>query len=191
MSRYLQLATVIELTKPKTIVEIGTWRGSSAVYMIESAEKFCKDGQRIRYIGYDLFEDANEDTDEEELNIKKHFHVDAVTGFIQSKAPSAKINLIKGNTRQTLNHVAADLCFIDGGHSLETIANDYEKCKGSKVIVMDDYYTPDEEGACPDLDKYGCNRLVDALPNKFLLPARDPVRTGGMTQMVIIFGGGE
>lgn len=187
MSRYSQLVSVIDLVKPKSIVEIGTWRGQSAALMIQAAQKHHK---TIEYIGYDLFEEATAQTDEEELNLKKHYTVDAVAQFILSHCPNARINLIKGNTRKTLNPVAADLCFIDGGHSLETIANDYERCKGSKVLVLDDYYTEDEDGAIPDLSKYGCNRLVDSLPGIVHLPIKNIVRTGGLTQFVMVGGRG-
>src|SRR5258708_2369562 len=137
MSRYFQLTLAIDLFKPKSIVEIGTWSGRSARLMIQQAQKYRNN---VQYIAYDLFEDATLITDEEELNLKKHFTVNDVDDSLQKACPGAFINLIKGNTRQTLNDVEADFCFIDGGHSLETILNDYEKCKKSKVIVFDDYY---------------------------------------------------
>ena len=51
-----------------------------------------------------------------------------------------------------------DFAFIDGGHSVETIKNDYEWVsenidKGG-MIIIDDYYDPEVKG-------FGCNFLVD------------------------------
>lgn len=185
MKRYDQLLSVIDLIKPKTIVEVGTQAGHSAVKMIRQAMKYRKS---IQYVGYDLFEDATKETDAEELNIKPHHTVEQVEGYIKQNCPGAEVHLIKGNTRQTLKPITADLCFIDGGHSIETIANDYDKCKGSVVVVLDDYYVPDKSGAVPDIALYGCNQLVGDLPNALILPVTDPVRTGGSVQMVLVLG---
>jgi predicted O-methyltransferase YrrM len=185
MNRYDQLIHIIDLVKPRTIVEIGTQAGHSAVKMIQRAMKYRKS---IQYVGYDLFDEATKETDEAELNIKPHYAVEKVEGYIKQNCPGAEIHLIKGNTRQTLKNIVADLCFIDGGHSVETIANDYEKCKGSSVIVLDDFYTVDKDGKVPDLNLYGCNQLVSDLPNALILPVVNEVRTGGNVQMVMAVG---
>ena len=76
----------------------------------------------------------------------------------------------------------ADFVFLDGGHSIGTIALDYAAVKNSKVVVLDDYYT---DGV--DISKYGCNSLVDtsSLPHE-ILPPKDPVKGGGYTQLVVI-----
>lgn len=185
MSRYDQLLTAIDLIKPKSIVEIGTWCGRSAALMIKQAQKHR---QNIQYIGYDLFEEANEYTDSDELNLKKHYTVESIEEHLHKACPGAEINLIKGNTRQTLNNVSADFCYIDGGHSIETIQHDYTMCQHSGLIILDDYYSADATGVCPDLSLYGCNQLVGSLDHVFLLPIKDKVKTGGMTQMAMIGG---
>lgn len=188
LGRYIQLLNAIELFKPQSIVEIGTWNGVNAVRMIKQAQRHHKN---ITYIGYDLFEEASNDTDAQELNIKKHYGVNAVEGHIKDACPTADIHLIKGNTRNTLTKVAADFCFIDGGHSLETIASDHERCSASSVIIHDDYYIPDTDGNVPDINLYGCNKLVSELGGGVVLPIADKVKTGGRTQMVLMFGGGR
>ena len=126
MDRYSQLELAVELAKPRTILEIGTHAGLSAVRMIKAAQKYRKN---IQYIGYDLFDDASADTDKTELNVKKHHTKEQVEAYIKFHAPGAEVFLIKGNTRDTLKPTEADFCFIDGGHSVETIANDFDKCK--------------------------------------------------------------
>lgn len=185
MSRYSQLIHIIDLIKPQSIVEIGTWNGNSAINMIKRAQKHRKN---IAYIGYDLFEGASETTDAEELNVKDHYHVEDVEARIKKECPDARVNLIKGNTRQTLNYTSADLVFIDGGHSIETIKNDFDKCCSSKVIILDDFYVPDEIGNIPDTTLYGCNKLVSGLAGAIVLPLADRVKDGGFTQMVMVIG---
>lgn len=187
LKRYEQLLIAIDLYKPRSIVEIGTWNGINAIRMIQRAQKNLPN-IKIQYIGYDLFEEASSTTDAEELNVKKHFKVDEVEARIKAECPDAAINLIKGNTRQTLNNLAADFCFIDGGHSVETIANDHAKCSGSSVIIHDDYYIKDKDGKIPDVELYGCNTLIKKIGG-WVLPMADRVEGGGYVQMVQCYRG--
>lgn len=183
MSRYLQLLELIDQYKPKSIIEIGVWNGQNAIRMINRARAHH---QNVTYTGYDLFEDATAETDKKEFNVKGHNHVKAVAAEIKA-ATGITPTLIKGDTNQTLKpNTVADFVFLDGGHSVETIASDYERVKASKVVVLDDYYTPEVNGACPDTKKYGCNNLVGAIDGGRILPAKDPVKGGGYTQLVVV-----
>ena len=186
-NRYSQLLSAIDLFKPQSIVEVGTWNGQNAIRMIQQAQKHHK--KYISYVGYDLFETATNTTDSEELNVKAHYTAHEVECDIKKACPGVDVLLIKGNTRDTLKNIQADFAFIDGGHSVETIANDYNACKNSHVIIMDDYYIADEDGALPDLMKYGCNQLVDLFSSGVVLPLADRVRGGGLTQMVLLLAG--
>lgn len=185
MGRYDQLITIVDLIKPRSIVEIGTNEGRSAVLMIKKAQKYRNN---VQYVGYDLFEEADSTTDAAELNVKKHPLMSSVKSHIETQCPGVDINLIKGNTRKTLNHLMADVVFIDGGHSVETIAADFEKVKHSTIIILDDFYTADGDGKCPDISLYGCNNLVDSLPSVVLLPMKNKVKDGGWTQMAMVIG---
>lgn len=179
--RYNQLLPIIEHVKPKVIVEVGTWNGLRAIQMATAALQFGP----VEYYGFDLFEDATDETDERELNVKAHYSAyDVGTKLSQfsEQNPDFKFLLIKGDTRETLEKAPKeiDLAFIDGGHSLETIRNDYEALKHAKVIVFDDYYV---DG--PDIEKFGCNKLVKDLPDRVILSQADPVKGGGTVQMVV------
>ncbi len=185
MSRYEQLLTIIDLVRPKSIVEVGTWKGRNAIAMISCAQKYH---DVVEYIGYDLFEDATAETDASEFNVKAHPTMDGAFRKIKKYCPKAKINLIKGNTRDTLKSVVADLAFIDGGHSIETIINDYNALKESKTIVFDDYYGSDVAGNCPDINTVGCNYIMDKIPH-IILPQTDNLKDGGLNQMVMVIGG--
>ena len=184
MKRYQHLLQLIDLFQPKTIVEVGTWSGDNAIRMIRQAQQH---NEKVTYYGFDLFEDATPETDTAELNVKPHHTHADVLAHIQSQCPGAEVILTKGNTNDTLNPMRADFVFIDGGHSIETIRHDHEMLKESAVIVHDDFYTPDENGGIPDIDKYGCNGAGN-LGKFVLLPSRDPVKGGGYTQLVLTFG---
>lgn len=188
MSRYSQLLTLIDQHKPKRLLEIGVWNGQNAIRMINQAKKYHAD---VEYQGYDLFEDATDKTDADEFNVKGHNQLRAVQAEIKA-ATDVSPFLIKGNTRETLSEgMTRDFVFIDGGHSIKTIASDYERVKKSRVIVLDDFYSPDNTGASPDITKFGCNSLVERLKEDpglsiHLLPVPDLVKGGGFTQLVVI-----
>jgi len=179
MTRYDTLLELIDKYKPRSIVEIGVWNGANAIRMINRAKQYHSD---ITYTGYDLFEEASAETDQKEFNVKGHNSVKAVGAFIRSETGITPV-LIKGDTNETLKlDVIADFVFLDGGHSVETIAHDYEAVKNSKVIVLDDYYT---DGV--DTSKYGCNQLLDSFNrNHQILPHKDPVKGGGFCQLVVL-----
>ena len=184
MSRYAQLIDIVREMQPRTILEVGTWKGGRALEMHEASP-------HSRYIGFDLFEDATAETDRAEFNVKKHHAVREVQKKLASVGMDAE--LVKGNTRETLPRwieanggVEVDLAFIDGGHSVETIAEDFRNILsivtiGGGTIIFDDYYT-----AMPNsrLDVVGCNQVVRKIPNAKILPVKGKVAGGGFVQMV-------
>lgn len=184
--RYNKMLPLIQEVKPQTILEIGTWSGDRAMQLIQHALKFQP---KVHYIGYDLFEDATPETDAEELNVKKHFTKERVNLRLEQLRREKNLNftfeLIKGNTRQTLKHQAVDFAYIDGGHSVQTIENDYEAVKNSKVIVFDDYYLKDEEGRIPDVSKYGANQIVDRIGAGVYVETSDRVNGGGYVTLAV------
>jgi predicted O-methyltransferase YrrM len=184
-TRYDQLLELIDEHKPKSIVEIGVWNGANAIRMIKRALRY---NTKITYTGYDLFEEATPRTDTEEFNVKGHNRERAVAAYIKAETGIVPV-LVKGNTRNTLVPTFADFVFLDGGHSIATIASDYERVRNSKVVVLDDYYTSDGVG-CPDTAKYGCNKLVSSLAIPFdILTVKDPIKGGGFTQLVVVING--
>jgi predicted O-methyltransferase YrrM len=184
-NRYKKILDLIDIFQPESIVETGVWNGENAIRMIATAQNYSKN---VTYIGYDLFEDGNAELDALEFNIKPHNTLEAVKQRITEMCPNAYINLIRGNTRETLKPVTVDFAFIDGGHSLETIKHDYEMLRGCSVIVLDDYYLPDENGEMPDISKVGCNRIVGDLPHA-IIDTGDKVATGGTVALAVVFGG--
>lgn len=186
--RYDQLLTLIDEYKPRVIVEVGVARAERAIAMIERALRYRKD---VKYIGYDVFETKDAAFHAAAFNLKKVDSLascDARLKAIQNRNPGFQYYLVVGDTRDTLHgkHIDADLAFIDGDHRVDAIRKDYEALQDSAIIVLDDYYTPDDRG-CPDLAVVGCNRLVRKLNGSTtLLPMKDQVRDGGLVQMAVV-----
>ena len=183
MSRYTQLIQIARELNPRVILEVGTWRGDRALGMLHACPK-------ARYVGFDLFGAATDETDKVEFNVKAHYPVQAIA----AKLADFDAELIVGNTRQTLPEYVkgkepfVDLAFIDGGHSVETIRSDWGNVEKimllGSLVVFDDFYSnlPVER-----INIVGCNRVLEALERPYkLLPAKDWVVGGGLVQMATI-----
>jgi len=184
--RYGQILDVIKHYQPKKILEVGTWNGDRAIKMVEAA------GGKAFYFGFDLFEEANGETDEYEKNVKKHYDVSEIEMVLD--AHKVQHRLVKGNTNETLSDFAEnyktpdiDFAYIDGGHAVETIRSDWENVKKlmkpGGIVIFDDYYEGMSEH---DLDKWGANRILEEIGDFELLPVADPVKGGGKTLLAMI-----
>jgi len=208
MQRYSQIMQIIDHFKPQIITEVGVARGDRAEEMVRTA---LKHHNTVIYFGFDLFEDLTEEIALKEMNVKKTATLQEVNDRllrIQKEHLGFFFLLYKGNTREILSKVVHEyvelgnqegqiirsrpydshMVFIDGGHSVETIRNDYEHFKHVPLIILDDYYIEDEDGRKPDTTKWGCNFLEKEVPNVKVLPIADPVVNGGRVKIMV---GGE
>lgn len=174
--RYEQLLKAVRDKQPRAILEIGTWNGERARQMLNLAPGAI-------YYGFDLFEDATSETDQEEKNVKPHYTLE----YVEGKLYGYQAYLYKGNTRETLKNFnkPVDFVWLDGGHSVETIRSDWEHVKRclepDAVVYFDDYY------AGPiDTTRFGCNEIVKDLKHE-VLPHADWVSGGGTVQMVRVW----
>jgi len=150
------------------------------------AKEALKYSQTVHYYGFDLFETASRETDKAELNIKPHHSIESITQVLSNFAKNNNgftFDLFKGNTNDTLFDLVIDLAFIDGGHSVNTIQNDYSYLKNSKVVVFDDYYMDKD---IVDTSKWGCNTIVDQLDNMTIMPTFDCMPNIGYINLVVI-----
>lgn len=174
--RYRQLLEAVRSKRPRAILEVGTWNGTRAIEMLNLAPDAV-------YYGFDLFETADSTTDRDELNVKPHYTMD----YVYDKLAGFNVQLHRGNTRETLKNFAApvDFVWLDGGHSVETIASDWLNIKrlltADAWVFMDDYYT-----GPIDIERFGCNKLVETLRHE-ILPDMDPVSGGGWVSMVRVY----
>lgn len=137
------------------VVEVGTWNGSRAIQIAESvfSGTSCP---AVHYVGYDTFEGGNDRT------LEGHTKPHATLGIVQRrlenyaammrrKGKEFSFELIKGNTLDTMRTTAAlcadaDVAYIDGGHSYETVKSDYEHLKHVPFVVFDDVILKEEPG---------------------------------------------
>lgn len=163
--RYEHLVKIVDKYKCRRIMEIGTWNGNHALRMLETAKKHWHPKQ-IEYYGFDLFEDIEDKQIEEEFSKKPPPYNKMKEKLEQT---GTKIKLYKGDTMNTLPNVISDLpkmdfIFIDGGHSLKTVENDWNYSKelmhDKTFVIFDDYW---------DRDDAGCRRIVNSLDKKEFL----------------------
>lgn len=194
--RYSLINQAIRALSPKAILEVGTWNGERALSMAETA---LQSSSKISYIGFDLFESMTSDKSKAEFNVKSPTPEALVRGKLEgfrAKHSGFSFILYKGDTRKTLAQYLSqngpglvDLVWLDGGHSVETVASDWEYCRKAVrpggVILLDDFYS---DMSASFVAKFGCNKLIHRLFKEryavTILPTRDPVVGGGMVQIV-------
>lgn len=145
-------------------MEIGTYDGVHGCHMIRTASAHYKLSE-IEYFGFDLFEDLSEELLASELSKKPPSRA-----VVESRLMStgARVRLYAGDTKITLPGALdeigeGDFVFIDGGHSIASIASDWysaQRMMGKNTtVVLDDYYLNQEEA----VEGMGCQTIVDAL----------------------------
>ena len=160
--RYSIILSTILCYMPKSIIEIGVYRGVRAKEMIQAAQIFNKN---IEYFGFDLFEMINKKIQRKELSKIPYSKKDIKNNL----SKYAKVRLFKGYTSKTLDKLKnkkVDLIFIDGGHRLDTIKNDWNKSikfqKKNTIIIFDDYYLDNKK----IIRNFGCNLVVNKIDEK-------------------------
>ncbi len=187
--RYLGLLLLILYYKPKNILEIGVYNGRRSIQMIEAAKIFKSN---IEYYGFDLFEGLSPKMLKNEAS-KKPMSFAKIKKLLEGHKKSF---LYKGFTNKTLKKFKKekkkiDFIFIDGGHSVETIKDDYinstKSASKKSIIVFDDYYNPD----LIDISRFGSNKMYNQLKKhsyypKFL-PFKDKYYENGKIKEIKMF----
>lgn len=163
--RYTQLIDIIKELKPKHVLEIGTHKAVRP-------REWYKAHEFEKYYGFDLFDDGTQELNVKEMNGKGFCTLEGARRAL-GNIPHT---LFQGLTTDTLPafkklnpNIKIDFAFIDGGHSIHTIRNDWKHIKSvmrpGGVVVFDDYYLPPRHG-------FGCNKVVLELEHK-VLPQSD------------------
>ena len=155
---------VITQLRPATIIELGTWKGASAIHMAKlcrangiAAQILCVDN----FIGFPSFY-LNKEKAHKEFKLKGGFPrlywtfmrnvvdagaTDIITPLVQQTEQAAHICRSK--------RIRADLIYVDGDHSYEGCARDLENftpvLAENGVFLCDDYQW---EGAKRAIDEY-------------------------------------
>lgn len=156
--RYTYLFEAIRTTHAVRILEVGTWHGGRAVQMIKEAQKLSPSAT-VEYYGFDMFEKLAPESHATEIS---KWPPSEAAMREKLAATGATIQLFAGDTRETLPRAVAtlpkmDFIFIDGGHSRETIQNDWDTCAQlmheRTIVIFDDYWPNNtEDGAKPIVD---------------------------------------
>jgi len=151
-------------------MEIGTWKGKRAKQIIGHAAQY-NSVNTISYFGFDLFEKI--DLNVYKLEISKMPPTEReVFDFLSTT--NATIKLYAGYTQETLTDISSklpkmDLVFIDGGHSSQTVLNDWVAVQRlmdeNTVVIFDDYWHNRKDGPKVVIDKIDkSNYKVEFLP---------------------------
>ena len=162
IKRYVNMPKLIRQLPPgsKTLMEIGVYHGVNGRDMIQTALETVGD---VYYYGFDFFGDMTIKMAKEEFG---HLPATEEVAYNRLRGPGVTVELIKGDTKDTLPEFAErgivpDFVFIDGGHSFETVANDWKWVEKMilprTIIVLDDYLSESKKLG------WGCNRVIDSL----------------------------
>ncbi len=196
LPRYKQLADLVRHYVTDKIIEVGTWNGGRAIEMALAAfEKTDK----LHYIGFDLFEEATEETDRIELNSKQHNQFSAVinrlndfSAKMKEKGKEFTFTLHQGDSKETLPLAKDEIegcsfAYIDGGHSEKTVLSDYENLKDIPLIVFNGYFTKDADSKIVSDEYLGVNRLLESVKcRRVVLPSTDKVKDGGIAHLAVL-----
>ncbi len=171
--RYSNLLKIILENRSKKLLEIGVYKGLRSLEMIKAAKIF---NSRVIFFGFDMFEMFFEKKNilTDELS-KKPKSMKSINNLLKEHAT---VKLIKGNTLKTLPKFSTkkkfDFIFIDGGHSINTIKNDWNYSKKlmhkNSIVIFDDYYLGDKKLT----KKFGSNKIIDNLSDSYLIDYLEP-----------------
>ena len=185
--RYANILIEILKVKPRSVVEVGVYKGKRSLEIIQAAKIF---NDKIKFYGFDLFEMIEDKIIKNELS-KKPLSKKKIYRKLSSYCD---VKLYKGYSNKTLpklKNKKIDFIFIDGGHKVSTIKSDWKNCfkfvKQNTVIIFDDYYLDDKLL----IKKYGCNKIVNSISSKNftkkLLPMTDSFWHQGKNLKIKIF----
>ena len=174
--RYVNLLRKLDDLAARTTnfvyLEVGTFNGVRAANLLDYFLSYGAN-RTASYIGFDLFEDMTPDMSKAEFSKStlplSTDEVQRVFANTLGKKYGGRFKgaqLFKGNTQETLKawkensaSIKPNFIFIDGGHSLETIASDFKNLEHliatENTFLMDDYYV--------NRTDFGCRPLVEQI----------------------------
>ena len=135
---------VIKRYKPKTIIEVGSWLGASALHMASLMKDtdfdiICVD----TFLGSNsaLWDDYNRDLVNNFSSIYDQFCINVTSHYLNSQISPLPMTSSGAAELIRLNHVVVDMVYIDAGHRYRDVLADLQDWYplASKVVVGDDY----------------------------------------------------
>jgi hypothetical protein len=187
-NHYRPLFRYLKSHNCRKIMEIGTYNGENAVQMIKAAAVRVPESN-ITYYGFDLFAAITPGQIVTEFSHPVTPDINFVEKYISHNV-TADVKLCQGDTKILFKNIKLpimDMIFIDGGHSLATIENDWsyvaKLMRNGTAVFFDDYL--------PDMPFIGCKTLIDklsALYNVEIFPEYDdyPKPFGHMRSQLVM-----
>lgn len=189
LTRYWPLIRAVRRRRPRCIIEIGLYRGERSQLLIDEARRRVA---TLEYWGFDLFaQGMTAELMATEASLPPLSIEDVRSRLAR---PALDLHLVAGPSATTLAKVTgiqADLVFIDGGHSYDTVATDWANAQRllapGGIVFFDDYTNEDpvvHEG-------FGVTRLVDGIDRdrwrvKLLHPVDTTERAYGRFQSRLV-----
>jgi len=122
-------------------VEIGVWKGKSAIYI---AEKIKESGKNIKFWAIDIFNGSGYEYDKDVLEgtlLKKYYiNIEPVKDFIQTLAGDSK------ELHEKFENESIDFLFLDADHEYKAVKEDlrlwFPKIKKGGIMAGHDYNEP-------------------------------------------------
>ena len=173
------LLNLVNKNKPKIFLEVGVLEGVTSRNVCDLLYKI--DGTKFRYVGIDLFGLDIEENNKKEFtpisnkysNPLKKINFKYILKHKPNSVEGVKyllkkyqnyVELHRGYSHNILKVIdlsSVDFCFLDGGHTYETVKNDLtiilSKIKKKSIILIDDY----------NQSKYGVKKAVDEIKNNY------------------------
>ena len=134
------------------------WVYNQNIEKIKNLQNMCKNKKKIIEIGVNACHSLiimlliNPTADYMLFDLNYHKYTDPIIKYIKEKFPNTKINIIYGNSVETINKYILenknelntyDLCHLDGGHTEDIFSFDYENMKKlikkNGYVIFDDY----------------------------------------------------
>lgn len=166
-NRYARLSDEARKARPRTIVEIGTWRGDRAVELLEAALE-SHPPEEISFFAFDLFENMSAENAvfEASRSTANPSESEVRSRLARFSDAGVTVSIVAGNSLETLPAASlpiVDFAFIDGGHSYSTVRSDWANIAKvmapNSVVIFDDYVN---EGAVREYD-FGVNKLISEI----------------------------
>ncbi len=161
-SQHPLFAELIQQVQPKTIIEVGTWKGASAINMGIVAKTWAFDTKIYcvdTWLGALEFWTTHKETQERDLMLKNgypsiynQFISNVIHAGLQDMIiPVPNTSFIGAKILQHYN-IKAELIYIDGSHEYEDVLSDIKSYKElcSGVMFGDDYNWPSVQRAVND-----------------------------------------
>lgn len=158
-NRYLHLLEHLNQTHCVRILEIGVWRGDTAILMLQYSKN-----RQVEYHGIDVFEGSTPELVEKEVslvavsmeNVLKRLHKFSRSVFLYKGYSTDVFPNIKDASLEF------DCIWIDGGHSYETVKFDFDHysqlLRQGGTIFIDDYTN---DSMLPDVKRFVDNELLN------------------------------